>query len=230
MIKIKVMDKMNNLIEKIYSSTMLPFLFVLLFSCTFEEELSLSPCVNDNCEYTVNIDKLVNPGYYLDDNGYHHVVFDGKKYFTIETSMSPLKEEHVINGVPLVEVRYDSDKWVVFDSISFSVPVYSYLGYYTGGGLNHPIPIGNMVYTLKNIPFPPLNIVGYSINKDHCFSCPYSESTLGVHNKYSYDSRRMIYINDHLKGDTVNIYMELQWNTDLGVTKVEEHKLKVIIE
>ena len=157
-------------------------------------------------------------------------MFNGLKYFTIETNMSPLKEEHVINGVPLVEVRYDSDTWFTPDSLTFTVPIYSYLGYYTDSGLNHPIPIGNKTYTLKNIPFPPINVVGYSINDNHCWECPYSESTLGARNKYSYYSRKMVYINDSMIGDTVNIFIELQWNTDLGATEVKEDSLKIIIE
>jgi len=208
------------------------YLFILsflLFSCE-EKELSLSPCLNNKCEYSVSIDKVVNPNYYLDDNNYHHIVYNGLKYFTIETNMSPLKDDYVINGVPMVEVRYDSDTWVTLDSLTFIIPIYSYLGYYTDSGLNHPIPIGNKIYTLKNMPFPPFNIVGYSINENHCWECPYSESTLGAHNKYSYYSRRMVYINNSMMGDTVNIFMEFQWNTDLGETEVIEDSLKIVIE
>ena len=144
--------------------------------------------------------------------------------------MSPLKEEHVINGTPMVEVRYDSDKWIVFDSMSFTIPIYSYLGSFTDKSFKNPIPVGNTTYTLKDFPIPPFNIVGYSINENINLDNPYTDLSLGVRNKYDYNSRRMIHIDEYLVGDTVNIVMELQWNIDIGTTVVKEHKLKVIIE
>ena len=52
----------------------------------------------------------------------------------------------------------------------------------------------------------------------------------GLHNKYSYYSRRMVYINNSMIGDTVNIFMEFQWNTDLGETEVIKDSLKIVIE
>ena len=218
--KIKVMSKVKSLL----------LISIFLYSCNTDDYISLNPCINDNCEYTVNIDKVVNPDYYLDENGFHHIVFNGLKYFTIETNMSPLKEEHVINGTPMVEVRYDSDKWVVFDSISFTIPTYSYLGVFKDKSFENPIPVGDTTITLTNMDFPPFNIVGYSINENINLDNPYTDLSLGVKNKYDYNSRRMIHIDEYLVGDTVNIVMELQWNIDIGTTVVKEHKLKVIIE
>jgi hypothetical protein len=144
--------------------------------------------------------------------------------------MSPLKEEHVINGTPLVEVRYDSDKWVVFDSISYTIPTYSYLGVFKDKSFENPISVGDTTITLTNMDFPPFNVVGYSVNENVDLSNPYTELSLGTRNKYDYDSRRMIYIDEYLKGDTINVFMEFQWNIDIGTTVVKEHKLKVIIE
>ena len=115
-------------------------LVLLLASCS-KEEITPFPCLDGNCDTNFWIDTNVSPGTYEDENGYWHVPYNGLNYFTIEGDLAELHDEYVINNVPLVEVDYDSDYWVVMDSLSFTLPTYSYLGWFTNGDFDTPISI-----------------------------------------------------------------------------------------
>ena len=141
-------------------------LVLLLVSCSREEILPF-PCLDGNCDTNFWIDTNVSPGTYQDENGYWHLPYNGLNYFTIEGDLAELHDEYVVNNVPLVEVDYDSDYWVVMDSLSFTLPTYSYLGWFTNGDFDTPISIGSYTYTLVDLAnnHPPLNIAGYQISK-----------------------------------------------------------------
>ena len=140
------------------------FLLFIFFSCSTEEETSI--CYpQEQCSAQFWIDPLVSPGVYEDENGYWHIEHQGYNYFTIKGQLSEAELAEV-NGVPLVETIFVSDYWVWINGITFTVPLYSVLGYFTGGGYNNPIPVGNLTYTIEEMAqtHPPLNIVGYQIN------------------------------------------------------------------
>ena len=74
----------------------LPFLICTLFSCEGEyiyddvepningiinDDNFPYPCLDGECNTLFEIDTLVSPGAYLDDNGYWHVEFNGLFYF-----------------------------------------------------------------------------------------------------------------------------------------------------
>jgi hypothetical protein len=141
----------------------------LLASCS-EEEIITYPCLGGDCDNEFWIDTNVNPGSYLDEDGYWHVPHSGANYLTIEGQLSTLSNDYLINGIPQLETVYDSNYWVWIDSITFTIPLYSLLGYFVNGDWNNPIPIGNLTYTLTEMAnnHPPLNIVGYSINSNQC--------------------------------------------------------------
>ena len=79
------------------------------------------------------LDETVQPNAYQDQNGYWHIEYYGVNYFTIRGELAELHDEYVINGVPLVESQFDTDTWVVIDGLTFVVPTYSYLGWFTNG-------------------------------------------------------------------------------------------------
>ena len=203
----------------------------LLASCS-KEELPSYPCVNGDCEALFFIDEQVQPNAYQDNNGYWHIEFRGPKYFTIRGELSELNDEYVINGVPLIEVGYDSDYWVAFDSISFTVPTYSFLGWFTGGGYNNPFPVGNMEYTLTDLAQiqPPLNIAGYQIQKNFCWECPYAPTLLGSKSKYNYNPRQQFYLDNEMVGDTLKIFTKTIFNNDIGERIIKESEFKIIVE
>ena len=192
----------------------------LLTSCS-EEEINLHPCLDGFCDNEFWIDTNVNPGSYLDENGYWHVPHSGANYLTVEGQLSILSDEYVINGVPQLETVYDSDYWVWIDNITFTVPLYSLLGYFTNGNWDNPISIGNLTYTLTEMAnnFPPLNISGYSINPNQCFDCPYSETLLGTYSKYNYNPRQQIFFDNEMVGDTAKVFIQTRYPEDIIIEK-----------
>ena len=186
------------------------FLFIF-FSCSTEEETSICYPL-EQCSAQFCIDPLVSPGVYEDENGYWHIEHQGYNYFTIKGQLIEAELAEV-NGVPLVETIFDSNYWVWINGITFTVPLYSVLGYFTGGGYNNPIPVGNLTYTIEEIAqtHPPLNIVGYQINPNQCLDCPYSPTLIGTRSKYNYTPQQQIFFDNQMKGDTAKIMIEARF-------------------
>ena len=187
------------------------FLLLIFFSCSSEEETSI--CYpQEQCSAQFWIDPLVSPGVYEDENGYWHIEHQGYNYFTIKGQLSEAELAEV-NGVPLVETIFDSNYWVWINGITFTVPLYSVLGYFTGGGYNNPIPVGNLTYTIEEMAqtHPPLNIVGYQINPNQCLDCPYSPTLIGTRSKYNYTPQQQIFFDNQMKGDTAKIMIQARF-------------------
>ena len=205
-------------------------LTVSFFWACNPEEIIRDVCIDGDCNAQFYIDELVQPNAYQDENGYWHIEFYGPKYFTIRGELDELSTA-IVNGVPLVETMYDSDYWVAFDSINFTVPTWSVLSWFTGGGYNNPVPVGNLQYTLTDIARiqPPLNIAGYQIQKNFCFECPYAETLLGSKSKYTYNPRQQFYLNNEMVGDTLQVFMKSTFNTDVGNREIIEDSFKIIV-
>ena len=193
------------------NKTIYIFLLLIFFSCSTEEETSI--CYpQEQCSAQFWIDPLVSPGVYEDENGYWHIEHQGYNYFTIKGQLSEAELAEV-NGVPLVETIFDSNYWVWINGITFTVPLYSVLGYFTGGGYNNPIPVGNLTYTIEEMAqtHPPLNIVGYQINPNQCLDCTYSPTLIGTRSKYNYTPQQQIFFDNQMKGDTAKIMIEARF-------------------
>ena len=204
--------------------------FVFLLASCSKEDITLGVCIDGDCTARFFIDELVQPNAYQDENGYWHIEFYGPKYFTIRGELDEVNA--VVNNVPLIMTEYDSDYWVAFDSINFTVPTYSVLSWFTGGGYNNPVPVGNMEYTLTDLAQiqPPLNIAGYQINKHFCWECPYAETLLGTRSRYTYEPRQQFYLDNEMVGDTLQVFMKTTFNIDLGDRQVVEDSFKIIVE
>ena len=206
-------------------------LFTVLstFSCTKLDLQKPSPCLGD-CEtnYTVIYKGLPIS---QNQNGYYEIDWDGLNYFQIEGNLSELHPKYVINGVPLIEVGFDSDYWVVFDNLKFQTPMYSYLGWFNDQTLNTPIAIGMHSYTLNDLIdlHPPTNIAGYQIPKHFCVECPYAPTIVGSHSKYTYKPKQNFLLDNEMIGDTINIYVETMFNSDLGERETLNDHIKVVI-
>ena len=203
--------------------------FVFLLASCSKEDITLGVCVDGDCTARFFIDELVQPNAYQDENGYWHIEFYGPKYFTIRGELDEVNA--VVNNVPLIMTEYDSDYWVAFDSINFTVPTYSVLSWFTGGGYNNPVPVGNMEYTLTDLAQiqPPLNIAGYQINKNFCWECPYAETLLGTRSRYTYEPRQQFYLDNEMVGDTLQVFMKTTFNIDLGDSQIVEESFKIIV-
>ena len=203
--------------------------FVFLLASCSKEDITLGVCVDGDCNAQFFIDEQVQPNAYQDENGYWHIEFYGPKYFTIRGELDEVNA--VVNNVPLIMTEYDSDYWVAFDSINFTVPTYSVLSWFTGGGYNNPVPVGNMEYTLTDLAQiqPPLNIAGYQINKHFCWECPYAETLLGTRSRYTYEPRQQFYLDNEMVGDTLQVFMKTTFNIDLGDSQIVEESFKIIV-
>jgi hypothetical protein len=207
-------------------------LISFFWACSPEELISSYPCLSGDCESFFEIDPLVSPGVYQDSNGYFHIEHQGYNYFTIKGQLDELHPDYIINGVPLVETVFDSNYWVWIDGITFTVPLYSVLGYFTNGDYLNPIPIGNLTYTIEDMAqnHPPLNIAGYQIQKNQCLDCPYSPTLLGTYSKYTYEPQQQIFFDNQMVGDTAKVFIKTKFNTDMGERVEIEKEFKIIFE
>lgn len=205
---------------------------LFLASCSKEEILPSSACLDGNCDAFWVIDPLVSPGVYQDENEYWHITHQGYNYFTIKGELDELDPHYVINGVPLVETTFDSDYWVWIANFQFTVPLYSVLSFFTSGEYQNPIPVGNLTYTIEDMAqnHPPLNIVGYQIQKNQCLDCPYSQTLLGTYSKYTYKPQQQIFFDNEMVGDTAKIMIETKFNSDIGIREIVKKEFKIIFE
>tara|TARA_B110000211_G_scaffold144819_1_gene165249 strand:- start:106 stop:753 length:648 start_codon:yes stop_codon:yes gene_type:complete len=210
------------------------YILVISFfwACSPEELIKPYPCIDGSCGVIFEIDTLVSPNTYQDANGYWHVEYYGLNYFTIKGELDLLDPEYVINGVPLIETSFDSDYWVAIDSIRFTLPIYSVLSWFTNGDYNNPINIGDITYTLNDLSqnHPPLNIVGYQIQKNFCWECPYAETLLGTYSKYNYNPKQQIFLDNEMVGDTLKVMTKTIFNNDVGFSEIIENEFNIIID
>jgi len=204
------------------------FLGVILLTSCSKEELNQTPCMG-NCETSYEV--IYKNQLMYSNNGYFEIEWDDLNYFQISGYLSPLNDQYVVNGVPLIEARFDSDYWVVMDSLTFQTPMYSYLGWFNDHGLNTPISVGNLDVTLTDLMalYPPLNVVGYQIPKYFDVDHPAAESFLGTYSKYNYQPTQNIFVDDEMVGDTINIFIETVFNNDVGESEIIKDQLKIII-
>lgn len=207
-------------------------LVVGLISCERQAKIYPYPCLGGICNTEFAIDTISNVGAYLGADGYWRVKYQGLRYFTIRGVVSELDPHYVINGVPLIETNYDSDYWIVFDSIQFDTPMYSYLGWFNDQTLNTPIPIGNYTYTMRqlNAAGSLFNLAGYEITKHTCLDCPYSPTLFGTHSKYNYHPTQNIFLDDEMIGDTASIFIQVLFNSDTGLNEIHDIEMKIIFE
>ena len=201
---------------------------VLLSSCEKDQDYYYPyPCADRDCDSVFYIDQ---EDAYLDENGYWHTEFFGPRYFTVAGKLDQLDDEYVVNNVPLVEVAYDSNYWVAFDDLSFTVPLYSPFGLSSQYGSR--IAVAEKTYNIGEIAqlMEPLNIAGYQITKNTCFDCPYSDRLFATYSQYTYKPRQQFYLDNRMVGDTLEVYVKATFNTDLGESVEMNHTLKVIID
>ena len=170
----------------------------------------------------------------IDADGFYRIKWDGLNYFQVKGDLSELSPQYVINKVPLIEANYDTDYWILIDTIRFTTPQYSYLGWFNDANFNTPIPIGNQTYTMEDLTnlHQPLNIAGYQINKYFCFDCPYAPTLLGTHSKYNYRPTQNILLDNEMVGDTINLFVETIFNNDpySGEHEVIINNFSIIVE
>lgn len=203
--------------------------FSLLFlSCEDILKEEKSPCLNSNCGATFVIDTAQNPGSYLDADGVWHIKYSGLNYFRIKGNAAFLKPEYIINGVPLMETAYDSNYFYIPGNVTWTYPVYSYLGLFSNNNLTKPIPIGFETYTMIQLVenYSISNLAGYEITKHFKFNTPYAQTLLQTYSKYSYNPRQQMVFFREMIGDEAEIFIRVIW----GETETKNYTLKVKFE
>ena len=222
---------MSNYIKKL-----LVVLGVIIFASCEKPEDEVwysSPCVGGECFTSFFIDKNIQPNAYIDDNGYWHIEYYGPNYFTVGVGFTQIKDEYLINDVYPTEAAFDSNYWVAFDDMKFTIPVYSPFGLYNQVG--SPIPIGDYTYDISDIAsqMEPLNIAGYQITKKTCFDCPYSDRLFATYAKYGRDLQQQMYLDKRMVGDTLEVYVKATYNTEglveRGDQVLQQETLKIIV-
>ena len=206
-------------------------LFIIFIGCK-KEEIKPFPCLDGDCGYQFAVDTISSPGAKLSPDGYWRVKHNGINYFTIRGLISQLHPAYVVNKVPMVETKYDSDYWIIFDTIHFSTPMYGYMGWFNDKTLNNPIPIGNHIFTinfLKSVTSI-FNLAGYTISKNMCLDCPYTKTLLGTYSKYNYTPTQNIFFDNEMIGDTATIYIQMTFNSDTGPRVIKNHEMKFIFQ
>ena len=205
------------------------FIITLLLSCQKQEvEEGKYPCVDGSCDATFEI-----PGDSIDANGYHHVKFKGYNYFQVKGKLDELNSDYIINGVPSIELGFDGDYWVLFDTIRYRYPVYSFLGLYTDKRFKDPIPIGSRTYTMVDIAqiAGPINIAGYQLPKKFTgWEQPYARTLMGTYSKYTYTPTQNYIIDNEMIGDTATLFMRAVFNNDFGRQEIKYYNMNVVFE
>ena len=219
-----------------YIKKLLVVLGVVIFASCEKPEDEIyysSPCVGQECFTAFFVDKSTNPSTYKDINGYWHIEYWGPNYFTVGVGFTQIKDEYLINDVYPTEAAFDSNYWVAFDDMKFTIPMYSPFGLYNQQG--NPIPVGNRTYDISDIAslMEPLNIAGYQITKNTCFDCPYSDRLFATYARYGRNLQQQIYLDNRMVGDTLEVYVKATYNTEglveRGDSVVQKETLKIIV-
>ena len=196
----------------------LALILALVFAPSCKKETIYPSLCNGNCDGNYEViykNTIIQPN----SNGHYEVEWDGLNYFQIKGQLTELNDEYVNNGVPLVEANFDSDYWVIFDTLSFQTPMYSYLGWFNDQSMNTPIAIGSYEYTINDLInlHPPHNIIGYQIPKYFDTDHPTASTVIGTHSKYNYRPTQNVLLDNEMIGDTINIFIETIFNTEGGI-------------
>ena len=212
----------------------LVFLLGISFiSCSPEDIGNNSPCVDGNCDSEFSIDIVQNPGSYKDNQDVWHIKWSGLNYFRIKGQTDQLRSEYVVNGVPLIEVGYDSNYFYTPAGITWTFPLYSYLGVFSNNNLTNPIPTDYGTFTLPQIidDTSVSNLAGYQINRYFNFNHPAAKTMLQTYSKYTYTPVQQMPFHQGMIGKTADIYIRVLFNSDFSGNMEENFiKLSVIFE
>jgi hypothetical protein len=210
------------------------FLLGILFSsCSLEDLENDYPCPDGHCDATFEIDTQQNPGSYQDAQGVWHIKYSGLNYFRIKGITDPLISMYHINGVPQIVTGYDSNYFYTPQGITWTYPVYSYLGVFSNNNLTNPILIGTQTYTLPQLvnDTSVSNLAGYEINRYFNFNHVAAPTLLQTYSKYNYKPTQHMVFFPEMVGKTVDIYIRVVFNSDLYGKSVKRfYKLTVIFE
>lgn len=207
-------------------------LVVLFLAACSKEEMVENVCLTDDCIVDFRIEYVNEVT--QDENGYWHIQWEGLNYFTVKGEISEFNPEYEVNGVPLIETRFDSDYWIFLDDITFTIPLYSPFGLFYDGQFTRPVAIANQLispcFILEQIGRDPYNIAGYQMSEKMNLDKPYSERLMGTYSSNTYKPQQQYKLDRRWKGDTLTVYTRTTLNYDLGDSKEIDRNFKIIID
>ena len=72
--------------------------------------------------------------------------------------------------------------------------------------------------------------MGYQIQKNFCWECPYAETLLGTYSKYNYNPKQQIFLDNEMVGDTLKVMTKTIFNNDVGFSEIIENEFNIIID
>ena len=72
--------------------------------------------------------------------------------------------------------------------------------------------------------------MGYQIQKNFCWECPYAETLLGTYSKYNYNPKQQIFMDNEMVGDTLKVMTKTTFNNDVGFSETVENEFNIIID
>ena len=132
---------MKNIILIVIASTLL--------SCSKDDMLYPSPFSNGiegQTKITMNTPK--------DARGYYHYKFDNTKSFNytmVYAEATPItNERYLYNGTSVIESKFDTDTYWLFDTLTVTIPLYSpFTSLYSNPYFRTPLSVGNRTVTLS---------------------------------------------------------------------------------
>ena len=206
------------------------FLALTLNACT-SDALDQKVCTNGSCDADFWIDTLGHPGTYQDNNGIWHIKHAGLNYFTVKGNLSELDPHFVINGVPLVVSAFDSNFFFIPGNVTWTYPVYSYLGLWNSNQMNTPIPVGFQTYTFPQLVTQTsiMNLAGYTIqrNPNVDVNHPAYPTYFSTYSRYTYNPQMSMPFFTDFIGKSATIYIQIAFGEN---KEIVDRELKVIFE
>lgn len=206
------------------------FLSLFVFSCS-TPEIETNVCLAGDCNATFWVDTQGHPGTYQDVQGVWHIKHAGLNYFTIKGQLTPLDRLREINNVPDVVTCFDSNFFYLPGNITWTYPVYSYLGLWSSNQMDTPIPIGTQTYTFPELAGQTtiFNLAGYSLEPhlDWYGNQSVLQTYFCTKSRYTYTPQQSMAFFEDFIGETATIYVNVYFS-DLPNPVVKE--LKVMFE
>lgn len=191
-----------------------PIILLTALSCSKDPIPTV--CLTGDCEGSMEFPVT------LDENGYYHVPLDWNQeyypYFAIEAVATTTSPEYRYNGDPVVTARFDSDTtWVIGDTLVMQQAYYkpfSSLWTSTAGPL--PSYIGSVNLTQFK------GTVVHIAQPTHIYLTGKGEKVR---------SKRILGpFPPHMKGDTIQVFMELIWDAGMESITKSNFSEKFIVE
>ena len=206
-------------------------LVLAIFTSCAKEEILEDVCITGGCEASWVVDSMNQPDVYKDELNYWHVNPE-RKYFTVKGELSEIYDDYIVNDIPLVETKFDTNKWFWINAIQFTIPLYNPFGQFGDPQFNRPLPIGNQILKICNMVSHGIvsNLAGYAYHEKGCNSCPYSERTMGSYSSNTLTPKQSFHVDRSMRGDTIEVYMKTKFNYDLGESEEVYRSLRIIVD